>query len=360
MKIVLFTMRWSLLGLSLAVLVLWARGSLPAFNLLHQAVPGYAAAVMLAAPAVVNIEALSSMRDSENPLTNDPVFRDFFGQTSAADNEHRASSLGSGVILDRSGVVLTNYHVIRGSEAIRVSLADGRSSPGRVIGTDPDSDLAVLKINLENLPSVVVGQSDDLRVGDVVLAVGNALGIGQTVTQGIVSATGRNRVGINTFENFIQTDAAINFGNSGGALIDTRGRLVGINSVRLDSEGIGFAIPTGIAVPIARQILRSGSVERGWLGIDARDLSDSLRRLLKTERGIAVLATSDDGPADRAGVKLGDVLTALDNDPITDSRGAIELIAGLKPGARVAFHGIRNGKAYTAPITVSRRPPVKD
>ncbi len=172
-------MRWSLLGLSLAVLVLWARGSLPAFNLLHQAVPGYAAAVMLAAPAVVNIEALSSTRDSENPLTNDPVFRDFFGQTSAADNEHRASSLGSGVILDPSGVVLTNYHVIRGSEAIRVSLADGRSSPGRVIGTDPDSDLAVLKINLENLPSVVVGQSDDLRVGDIVLAVGNALGIGQ-------------------------------------------------------------------------------------------------------------------------------------------------------------------------------------
>lgn len=352
-----FAARWAVLGLSFAAIALLAQQSTLWDKLFGANPAGYSEAVRRAAPAVVSINAVSHTRQRGNPLTRDPLFQQFFGAEGRGDGTQHSSNLGSGVILDPSGVVLTNYHVIRDSDAIRISLHDGRAAPGRIIGIDPDTDLAVLKIELEQLPSIGLGDSDVLKVGDIVLAIGNALGIGQTVTQGIVSATGRNRIGINTFENFIQTDAAINFGNSGGALINGHGDLVGINSVRVDSEGIGFAIPTSIAIPIARQILDSGGVERGWIGIDARDLSDSLKHMLGVDRGIVVLDILEDGPADRAGVMPGDLLTQLGDDLIGDSRAAIKHITASKPGSRIALHAVRDGAPYVTMVTVSRRPP---
>ncbi len=364
MNTTFFILRWAFAGLLCAALVLalWGRfadtgSGLPWGALVVVPRAGYAAAVERAAPAVVSIHASTQPQAAANPLTDDPLFQHFFGTGSDGEVTRQSASLGSGVILDASGVVLTNYHVIRGSDAIRVALADGRTVAGQIVGTDPDTDLAVLKIALDRLPSIALGDSNRLRVGDVVLAMGNALGIGQTVTQGIVSATGRNRVGINTFENFIQTDAAINFGNSGGALVNSRGELIGINSARLESEGIGFAIPTSIALRIARQILDSGSVERGWLGIDARDLDDNLKRTLGLERGIVVLGILNHGPAAQAGVRPGDVLTDIGGLPMFDSHSAIERIAAYKPGSRITLAGIRDGAPFSTMVTVSRRPP---
>ncbi len=363
MKFVLFAIQWILVGLGAAVLLLAGRAlldgglaALPGSPFGTSAASGYAAAVTRAAPAVVSVHAVSRTAAAHNRLTDDPLFREFFGNTDAGTATRQETSLGSGVILDASGIVLTNYHVVRGAQAIRVSLRDGRSHLGHIVGTDPDTDLAVLRIDLQGLPSIALGDSDALRVGDVVLAIGNPLGIGQTVTQGIVSATGRNRVGINTFENFIQTDAAINFGNSGGALVNSRGELVGINSVRVDSEGIGFAIPTSIAIDVARQILATGGVARGWLGIDARDLTASLREMLGVDSGILVLGVLPGGPADRAGLRTGDVITALGAQPIADSRMAIEHIAAFAPGTRIALEAVREGTAFSTEVTVSRRP----
>ncbi|MGE3565168.1 MAG: S1C family serine protease [Gammaproteobacteria bacterium] len=303
---------------------------------------------------MVAVRAIARSEIATNPLTEDPLFRRFFGGTT--DATRTESSLGSGVILDTAGVVLTNYHVIEGADQIVVSIADGRAADAQVIGTDPDTDIAVLAIELADLPVVALGDSSAVVVGDIVLAIGNPFGIGQTVTQGIVSATGRNRVGINTFENFIQTDAAINVGNSGGALVDTRGALIGLNTARADSDGIGFAIPTTTVLDVARQILATGSVARGWIGIDARDLSASLARLLGIERGIAVLGVLRGGPADVAGIRAGDALVAIDGHGIGDSREALERIAALKPGTSVPVSGVRDGRRYEVTVTAARRP----
>ncbi len=369
MNLFIFTLKWSLIGLGAAVLVILSlrvTGFSPGVRLViddtsaikqvaHAS--GYSTAVAKAAPAVISIQAVSRHAQRSNPIVEDPIFRQFFGTPSSRRTTREESSLGSGVILDAAGILLTNYHVIRAAEAIQVFLRDGRMATAEVVGIDPDTDLAVLRIKLDDLPHINIADSDELKVGDVVLAIGNPLGIGQTVTQGIVSATGRNRVGINTFENFIQTDAAINFGNSGGALINTRGALVGINSVRVDSEGIGFAIPTSIAVKVAKQILESGSVVRGWLGMEARNLSARLREMLGVDEGILVLAVLAGGPADAAGIRPGDVITHIDEMPITDSRTATERIADLKPGSSVPVTAIRSQRAYTAEVIVSRRPP---
>jgi serine protease DegS len=367
MKLIAFALHWALVGLGAAVLLSFGLQGLSGTNhwtglreLFASPVTGYANAVTRAAPAVVSIRALSDSPAGPNPLTDDPVFRQFFGDETRGAGTQSNSSLGSGVILDSSGVILSNYHVIKGSDTIRVELHDGRVAAGIAIGTDADTDLAVLKISLDELPSVTLGDSNATKVGDIVLAIGNALGIGQTVTQGIVSATGRSRIGINTFENFIQTDAAINFGNSGGALINTAGELIGINSARVESEGIGFAIPTSIALPIARQILDFGRVERGWLGLDARDLSDSLKRMLGVQQGIVVLEVLEHGPAAMAGVVASDVFTHLGEHSITDSRTAMERIASFKPGSTIALRGVRNGQAFKTMVTISQRPPQQD
>ena len=369
MRLFIFTLKWSLIGLGAAVLIIGSLhylglgedirlvvGETPATDQTEHTL-GYAAAVAKAAPAVISIHAVNRRAQSSNPITEDPIFRQFFGTPSSRNTTRAESSLGSGVILDESGILLTNYHVIRGAEAIQISLHDGRMATAEVVGIDPDTDLAVLRIKLDHLPHIIIADSNELKVGDVVLAIGNPLGIGQTVTQGIVSATGRNRVGINTFENFIQTDAAINFGNSGGALINASGALVGINSVRVDSEGIGFAIPTSIAVKVAKQILASGSVVRGWLGMEARNLTTRLQEMLGVNEGILVLAVLAGGPADVADIRPGDVITHIDEMPITDSRTATERIADLEPGSSVPVRAIRSQRAYTAEVVVSRRPP---
>lgn len=369
MKTVLFALRWSALGLLAAALVVLAlrppglHGKNALVRLLSAPAPGYADAVMRAAPAVVSIDAVRRDSAAGNPLTSDPLFRRFFADDNNATDSagaRRTTNLGSGVILAADGVVLTNYHVIRGSEAVGVVLEDGRRAAATVLGTDPDTDLAVLRIVLDDLPAIPIAAADEIRVGDIVLAIGNALGIGQTVTQGIVSATGRNRIGINTFENFIQTDAAINFGNSGGALVNHRGELVGINAARIESEGIGFAIPAGIALAVAREIVSTGSVARGWLGIDARDLGVSLQRELGIADGITVLGVMPGGPADSAGIRAGDVYTHIGDAAIVDSHSARELIAARAPGTQVELRGLRDGQPFSLPVTVSRRPPPAD
>jgi len=369
MKYLLFALKWTFIGLGGALFILLSlRYANYAVGIdLHfdewlgtgteEHAVGFAEAVARAAPAVVSVHAVSRRRRAANPLVEDPVFRQFFGTLSSNGATRAETSLGSGVILDESGVLLTNYHIIRGAQAIQVALQDGRTAGAEIVGTDPDTDLAVLKIELDDLPHIAIADSDRVKVGDIVLAIGNPLGIGQTVTQGIVSATGRNRVGINTYENFIQTDAAINFGNSGGALVDTHGELVGINSVRVDTEGIGFAIPTSIAIKVTKQILRTGSVTRGWLGMEARDLTPRLREMLGAEQGIVIFGILAGGPADMAGIRPGDVITHINQIAIIDSQAAIERIADLDPGFRVPIEGIREKRFYATDVTVSRRPP---
>ncbi|MEQ8232041.1 MAG: trypsin-like peptidase domain-containing protein [Gammaproteobacteria bacterium] len=361
MKAFIDTLHWALVGLGAAAafLVVWVvtggEVALPGVASVTPAgMRSYADAVARAAPAVVSVQTTSQRASDPNPLTADPLFRRFFG----GDDEalQRETSLGSGVILDATGVVLTNYHVVAGAERIEVVLRDGRREQAQVIGTDPETDLAVLRVALAALPVISLGDSDALRIGDVVLAIGNPFGIGQTVTQGIVSATGRNRVGLNTFENFIQTDAAINVGNSGGALVDATGALVGINTARVESDGIGFAIPSAFAVGVARQLLDHGSVQRGWLGIDARDLASAQRAQLGVPGGIVVLDVLAAGPAARAGVRRGDVITHFDGRAVGDSRDAVERIAAFVPGSRVELTLLRDGNRLAATAVVSRRP----
>ncbi|MEQ8662836.1 MAG: trypsin-like peptidase domain-containing protein [Gammaproteobacteria bacterium] len=362
MKPLLHAIQWTLIGLGAATVIIacWVvAGGDPGLRRVasaaHPAPPrGHADAVALAAPAVVSVQTTSRRVSAENALTADPLFQRFFAGAGAS--VRRETSLGSGVILDAAGIVLTNYHVIKGADSIQVMLRDGRDTPARVVGSDPETDLAVLRIELDALPVITLGDSEALRVGDIVLAIGNPFGIGQTVTQGIVSATGRNRVGINTFESFIQTDAAINVGNSGGALIDNRGALVGINTARIESDGIGFAIPSGLAVDIARQLLDHGSVQRGWLGIDARDHAGPAATHAAGRGGILVLDVLEAGPAARAGVRRGDVITHIGGRAITGSRDAVERIAAVTPGSRIELTLLREGRRLAADAVVSRRP----
>lgn len=355
-----FVLRWALTGLGIAFLVI----SIDETDWLDRVFTtglmrtSFAAAAKRATPAVVSIRTAIATAEPANPLLRDPLLRQFFGVAPERGQPRFETSLGSGVIVDRSGYVLTNYHVIRDAQQIQVAVADGRRAAARVVGVDPDTDLAVLKLELEDLPVVVIGNSDDLQVGDVVLAIGNPLGVGQTVTQGIISATGRDHVGINTIENFIQTDAAINPGNSGGALIDTRGALVGINSAILGVRGISFAIPTSIAVDIMRQLIATGSVVRGWLGVDARDLTPMLREQLGIEDsvGIIVMGVLPNGPAAQAGLQPGDVITDIGKQPLADSREAVRFIAGLRPGSKVELGIVRNGKPQRVVTEVAQRP----
>ena len=364
-------------GLALAFLIVLfqptllagLRARLPAF--LESAIPtlsdgtpprSYAPAVQMAAPSVINIYTTRYVEQNLNPLLNDPVLRRFFGDRLKTPSIRAENSLGSGVILDGRGYILTNNHVVAGADAIEVALLDGRTAKATVVGTDPETDLAVIRIKLEHPPAIRSGNSDALRVGDVVLAIGNPFGIGQTVTQGIISATGRNRVGLNVFENFIQTDAAINPGNSGGALIDAGGRLVGINTAIVSesggSQGIGFAIPINMARAVMDQIIESGGVVRGWLGIETYDLSPALAHALgfNGPGGAIVKAVLIDGPADQAGIEPDDIITAIDDKPVTSARQGLNLITRLRPGTPVDIDLIRAGKPQRVNATVSERP----
>jgi serine protease DegQ len=322
-------------------------------------VGSYHEAVQRAAPSVVNISTSKEMRSPRHPLLNDPIFRKFFGDPGEAQ---RAFSLGSGVIVSASGFVLTNHHVVDGADEIEVALQDGKKLLARVVGSDPDTDLAVLRVSAENLPAISFGSSDALRVGDVVLAIGNPFNLGHTVTSGIVSALGRTGLGMATFENFIQTDAAINPGNSGGALIDAGGNLVGINTLIISrtgsAMGIGFAIPVSTAKMVLEQIVKSGSVTRGWIGVELQEITPALAESFKLggQRGALVAGVLRGGPADKAGVKPGDVLLEVEGKPVADPTAMLNLIAALPPGAPAKVKLRRQGQEVDATINVGRRP----
>jgi serine protease DegQ len=321
----------------------------------------YHEAVQRAAPSVVNIFTSKEIRSPRHPLLNDPIFRRFFGDQ-LPDEAQRASSLGSGVIVSASGFVLTNHHVVEAADEIEVALADGKKLLAKVVGNDPETDLAVLRVSAENLPSITFGSSDALKVGDVVLAIGNPFGVGQTVTGGIVSALGRTGLGINTFENFIQTDAAINPGNSGGALIDAGGNLVGINTAIFSrsggSMGIGFAIPVSTAKMVLEQIVKTGGVTRGWIGVEVQEITPTLAESFKLggQRGALIAGVLRGGPADKAGVKPGDVLVEVQGKPVADPTAMLNLIAALPPGAPARMKLRRQGQDVEATINVGRRP----
>ena len=323
----------------------------------------YANAVAKAAPAVVNVFSTKVITQRPHPFMDDPFFRRFFGEDpQSAPGKRLENSLGSGVIVSQNGYILTNNHVIAGADEIRVALSDGRNIEAKVVGTDPETDLAVLKINYDHLPTAVIGRSENLRVGDVVLAIGNPFGVGQTVTQGIVSATGRSQLGISTFENFIQTDAAINPGNSGGALIDPGGHLIGVNTAIFTqsggSQGIGFAIPSTLAKGIMQQIIENGRVIRGWLGIDAQDISPALADSfnLRDTHGAIVAGVVNGGPGEKAGIRSGDIITHINGARIVDARDILIKIAAMRPGTDVELKVIHNGKLISVKAQVGQRP----
>jgi len=312
-------------------------------------------------PTVVNIFTQQKVRDSAHPALEDPVFRYFFGDR-LDPKPRQASNLGSGVIVSSNGYILTNHHVVEAADEIQVALADGRTLPARVVGADPETDLAVLKIEASDLPAITFAQAESLNVGDWVLAVGNPFGVGQTVTAGIVSALGRTHLGINTFENFIQTDAAINPGNSGGALVDAAGNLVGVNSAIYSrtggSQGIGFAIPVSIARQVMEQIIKTGSVTRGWVGIEVQDLTPELADSfgLKSAEGALIAGVLKEGPAELGGVRPGDILLSVNSKTVVNSSSLLNLIADLSPGATAQLKVSRKQRQLDLKIQVERRP----
>ncbi len=323
----------------------------------------YAAAVQRAAPSVVNIYTAKVITERPNPLLSDPIFKRFFGDGNSVKPRQRLeTSLGSGVILDSRGFILTNNHVIKDADEIQLVLADGRNIPAVVVGSDPDTDLAVLYVHTEDLPAIAVADSQQLRVGDVVLAIGNPFGVGQTVTMGIVSATGRSQLGINTFENFIQTDAAINPGNSGGALINAHGQLVGINTAIFSksggSQGIGFAIPADLAKGIMQQILGHGRVVRGWLGVIAQDITPALADSfgLQGVQGVLISGILEHGPADRAGIEPGDIITHINGQAPRDADDLLYIIAMQPPGSVASIEGWRANHRLKLKAMIAERP----
>jgi serine protease DegQ len=333
--------------------------SVPVLQAAPAAVPGsFRAAAGRAMPTVVNVLTSKSLRDA-HPALKDPFFKKFFGDRAP---EEQLASLGSGVIVSADGYILTNYHVVDAADEIEVGLADGRKEAAQIVGTDPETDLAVIRIKAGNLPVMVMGHADEARVGDVVLAIGNPFGVGQTVTMGIISALGRNNLHINHFENFIQTDAAINFGNSGGALVDTNGNLLGINSAIYSqtggSVGIGFAIPVSTAKMVLEQIIQHGQVVRGWIGIESQDITPELADSfgLAKKSGAIVAGVVRGGPADRAGVRPGDILLSVAGQPVANTNEMLNLIAQLAPGGKAKMTVMRKNHEATLDVTVGRRP----
>ncbi len=331
--------------------------------------PGVAAPSSLAEaaarsrPAVVNIFTSKQVRVQRSPFMDDPLFRRFFGDQMPQQNRaQRVSNLGSGVIVSEDGFILTNHHVIEAADEIQVALPDGKTVAAEIVGTDPETDLAVLKVNRKGLPAILFAPPDGLRVGDLVLAIGNPFGVGQTVTMGIVSALGRSHLGINTFESYIQTDAAINPGNSGGALVDSAGHLIGINTAIFSRSGgnlgIGFAIPVSIVRQVMEQIIAHGAVTRGWVGIEVQEITPEIAESfnLKSTEGALIAGVLRGGPADRAGIHPGDVLVGVGDKPVTDSSSLLNLIAALPPGKVAQLRLIREQAEMRVGVTVEKRP----
>ena len=324
----------------------------------------FSSAVKIAVPSVVNIYTTKEAPSRLAPFMRDPALRRYFGEDPRAPAQ-RATSLGSGVVVSEQGYILTNNHVVEDADQVAVLFASGQQAQARIVGTDPETDLAVLNVDAKNLRPITFGNADAIEVGDVVLAIGNPFGVGQTVTQGIVSATGRNRVGINTFENFIQTDAAINPGNSGGALVDIDGNLIGINSAILSpsggSLGIGFAIPVSLAKQVMEQIIQKGGVERGWIGVEALDVTPDLVTSLKlpSTKGSFISGILIDGPADQGHMEAGDLVSAVNGKPVEDTAALINATAAIPPGQVGELTVIRRGKEITLRVTVAKRPIVR-
>ena len=318
-----------------------------------------------ASAAVVSIN--TSKAGGQNPHSQDPWFRFFYGE----QDEPSPAGLGSGVIVSPEGHILTNNHVIEDADDIEVVLADGRRAPAQVIGSDPDTDLALLKIKLEKLPVIVLGQIQDMQVGDVVLAIGNPFGVGQTVTSGIVSALGRSQLGINTFENFIQTDAAINPGNSGGALVDVNGHLMGINTAIYSRSGgnmgIGFAIPISTARQVMQDLMRQGKVTRGWIGVEPQNMSPELAESFQLPKsatqtlpqGVVITGVLQNGPAAKAGIRPGDVITQVANQSVANVSELLNQVASLKPGVPADVQVWRRQGTVTLRLTPAERPTVQ-
>lgn len=383
-KIITFIIQFSTIGLAAAFLIIYLQSSptntapsqksisatdtetveliQSTRTALSEPISSFAPAVKNAAPAVVNIQTTKILTERQPPLLSDPGLKQFFGDSLGEPRKKMESSLGSGVIISPQGYILTNHHVIKGADEILVALTDGRSAIATVIGTDPDTDIAVLQIKLSNIPAITLSKTHNLQVGDVVLAIGNPFGVGQTVTSGIISATGRDMLGINTFENFIQTDAAINPGNSGGALVNSYGELIGINTAIYSrsggSQGIGFAIPLSLAKNVLTQIIEFGHVKRGWLGIAIQDISAELAKTygLKEVYGIVVNGIAKQGPADKAGVRPGNVITHINEIKIINTRQLLNVVSQIKPGNEVVIKGINQNGGFTTKAIVIQRP----
>jgi len=363
-------MKAVVVGLAAAFLVVWWRPALlgkvaaPAqsaatvYSRPAVVMRSFADAVARAAPAVVNIYTARVVTERTQTAPLNELFGDFW----PSYRQRVERSLGSGVIVNATGTIITNQHVIAGAESIRVQLSDGRIAGATIVGQDPDTDIAILDLKIGKLPVMPMGRSDTLRVGDIVLAIGNPYGLSQTVTQGIVSATGRGQLGLATFENFIQTDAAINLGNSGGALIDADGDLVGINTAVLNRtsggpEGIGFAIPVNLVRGVMEQILAHGHVVRGWLGFVPQDLSDEQARQLGiVDGGVTVVNILVNSPAFQAGVRPGDLITGLSGEAVRSAQDLVSRIAAVKPGVEVELEGRHARRPYKLKLKVSERP----
>ena len=317
-------------------------------------------AALKASPSVVSI---NTTRQSDAPdRAKDPWFRYFFGDQ---DESSPQMGLGSGVIVSPEGFVLTNNHVVEGADEINVALNDGRRTQAKLVGTDPETDLAVLQIKLDQLPVMVMSKSDQTQVGDIVLAIGNPFGVGQTVTSGIVSALGRNQLGINTFENFIQTDAAINPGNSGGALVDVQGNLLGINTAIYSrsggSMGIGFAIPVSTARQVLEGIVKEGQVVRGWIGVEPTEITTELAKTfnVRVDSGVIITGVLQAGPAYKAGIRPGDVVMAVEGKSVKSVSELLALVSSLKPGSVASLQVLRESQEMVLRVTPAQRPKVK-
>jgi serine protease DegQ len=321
---------------------------------------GYSAAAKRAAPSVVSVIAQKTGRAPQG--ADDPWLRFFFREGQGRESPHPQRGLGSGVIVSADGYLLTNNHVVEGADDIQVQLSDGREAQARLVGADPESDVAVLKVELDQLPAITFGDPSGLQVGDIVLAIGNPFNVGQTVTSGIVSALGRSQLGINTFENFIQTDAAINPGNSGGALVDVNGNLVGINTAIFSrsggSLGIGFAIPANAARQVMESLIRDGSVMRGWIGVESRDLTPEIAETfhLPVREGVLITGVLENGPASKGGLKPGDVVVNVAGTPVQTSAQLLGAVTALKPQSEAAIGVQRGDKALEIKLTVAQRP----
>ncbi|MEP6884358.1 MAG: trypsin-like peptidase domain-containing protein [Gammaproteobacteria bacterium] len=366
-----FFVRAVVVGLAAAFLVVWWKPALLGETVAPAAstptpysrpavvIQSFADAVARAAPAVVNIYTARVVTER----TQAPALNQLFGDFWPSYRQRVERSLGSGVIVSGEGTIVTNQHVIAGADSIRVQLGDGRIAEATIVGQDPDTDLAILHLGLSKLPIMPLGRSDTLRVGDIALAIGNPYGLSQTVTQGIVSATGRGQLGLATFENFIQTDAAINLGNSGGALVDAHGDLVGINTAVLNRsyggpEGIGFAIPVNLVRGVMEQILKRGHVVRGWLGFVPQDLSDEQAAQLgiATGGGVTVVNILVKSPAFEAGVRPGDLIKAFRGEPVKSAQDLVSRVAALPPGAQVELEGRHGNQNYKVSLKVVERP----